>query len=947
MESNQLSPEENPILSSPWAEPERHWDFSEDAASPILRDCRRPSQPSVAVGRLSKNAGPDIEPYRTINEIRTYVGAWRRAGFPGTCARKLLASWHDRADQDEGDLRPFFCQREAVEVLAWLFTCKHDKSAVKVHEHLKYVNAKWNDGIPRIAVKMATGTGKTRTMAMLQAVLVAMHPEGCQILVIAPNLIVSDRLLELKDLAQDSSVAPSGHSASAQIQIVNFQKFRQAGHTFSGFESPSKLHRQLLKPEIKLETEEQMLDRILDADGKHLPLYVFQDEGHHCRRDQVKNKDLRQEEVDDGGQWYKTLLALDLHRNLQAVIDFSATPAYLETPKQLKSPVFPWCVTDFSVEDAQESGICKIARIPYDFGNENEVDERLTELYDFCKSQRQPERWKSAPPPEVQTIFRMLAKHWKERRLPDYERFNRTPALIAVVNTVNNAQVLYQWLAGKRENGKWVAGAIDDFSNIDKDTLLPKDILPTLVVHSHINDNDEMNSESRRVVDEQRELRAPDAKSKDEALQTIRNLFQSVGKRNKPGEHIRCVISVAMLSEGWDAQTVTHVFGFRKFGSLLLCEQVIGRALRRVSLDDPMSVEYAEVIGVPYPGLVPVNDAERERTVNPPYDVFSRPDFSDYRLNWPKIGALHTKPPPGTRFKLDRERVREWQHTLAPDIDAELKDPLWRGESTRLSSESLHDRNHKALYALAKSLSELWLSDAEGDAIKRKGVLFVDALAAIKQWCSHPLIQISNLAPLNQENWREQLVNEVASACVSEQGLSVEVEPVWDNRMDSRRASFSHTGGFDFETTLPDRFPEDEDRECQKSELNRAACHSNAEARIASFLDSSGMVKRWVRNFRLGWRLPWWDPHTVQWRTYEPDFLVDLSTKYPCFAVIEMKGSENANSINKQQAAERWCSVVSSLNYRECRGNWNYVLVTQPDDLQTQLEDIRCNHEQK
>ncbi len=232
------------------------------------------------------------EPYRTINLLRERVADWRKAGYPGSSVRKLLTSWQDRSLQDEGIERPFFCQREAVETLAWLFTRKHDVVVQQTWSHLAQINAKWNDGLNRIAIKMATGAGKTRCMAMMQAVLSTMHPDGCHILVITPNLTVQERLQELYELQQNRSIVSVDYPRSAKLYIVNFQKFRRQDNTFSGLDGFTSMHRKVLGTTVQLESSEQVIDRLLGDKDKTLPFYVFQDEGHHCRRDQVKNKSL-------------------------------------------------------------------------------------------------------------------------------------------------------------------------------------------------------------------------------------------------------------------------------------------------------------------------------------------------------------------------------------------------------------------------------------------------------------------------------------------------------------------------------------------------------------------------------------------------------------------------------------------------------------------------------
>ena len=938
-------PDRDPILNDPWVEPTEHWhwDGSTDQITPEHRASRRPSRPSNALGLDPDVVSENDEPYKTINEIREYVTAWRQSGFRGTPARKLLVNWHDRANDGSNEIRSFFCQREAVETLTWLFTKNPvDKQVSLVWDHLSQINSKWNDGLRRVAIKMATGAGKTRTMAMFRAVLETIHPDGCHILVITPNLTVTDRLEELKKLQTDSAVVPISHRQNqpASLTIKNYHKFSCQDRRFDSLgQKPRGIQKKLLKLEEKIEDPAAMLDRVLQKDDG-LPLYVFQDEGHHCRRDQVESGALAKEELDDVKQWYTTLLALNKHRNLQGVIDFSATPAYLSTDKELKTPLFPWCITDYCVEDAQEAGICKIARLPYR-PDEIVQDKRLTHLYEFCRGKGYDQKWKDEPPQEVKDVFKLLADDWSETRLPVYEEAKRTPAIIAVVNRVDNAKLLYQWLAGTKKDSKWVPGRFDEFSNIDRTTGKPheREQLPTLLVHSKIGDPDGDDASMKNVIDEQLEIRAPE-KSRVEARDEIRGIFQTVGKTGEPGEHIRCVISVAMLSEGWDAKTVTHVFGYRAFGSTLLCEQVIGRALRRPSLDEPETAEYAEVFGVPYPGLRGIN-------VNPPpprvtYDVFSVPEQAEYRLAWPAIERFELQPGSGERFHLCPSKVSAYDLVLPEAIEVDMRPPDGAGERRRLSTLSMDAREQIVLYQLARRLSDRCINSIEqegSNSIRRRGALFVDSLHATLDWCNHDLISVSSLASLTDESHQEVVVNKVLESCVFEKGSLPKTVPIWQNSSGSGQPQFIDTERVNFQTSLEDHYPE-VDKQCSKSELNLAACHSRQEALIARFLDSSPLVRKWVRNFRLDWRIPWWDQRTHQWREYEPDFLIELQTSELTLVVLEMKGIESEESEQKKIAAELWCGVLSDQPHQTVPGNWYYALVNGVQQVESELMKI-------
>ena len=935
------NPQLQPILHTPWEEPTSHYkiDASEPLKSGVYKEGRRPSQPYV---------GPDFidvtefeEPYQTINEIRTHVADWRSQGYIGSPARKLLIRWRDCADNREGEMQPFFCQREATETLMWLFREGQDPAQVRILERLQETNTKWNDRLPRMAIKMATGTGKTRTMAMVVACLAKLHPEGCQVVVIVPNLTVLDRLSELHELPNSSELIGVGNVGirRVSVKIVNFQKFRRNDSTFEGFgESPAKFEMELLDPENREESVDEMLDRLIGADEDSTPLYVFQDEGHHCRRfsEHASIGELKKEELDENGQWYRTLFHISKYRNLQRIIDFSATPSYLSKPKELNTSIFPWCITDFGVEDAIESGICKIPRLPIAIEN-SATDNRLSNLYRYCVDERrQPKKWGTEPPQEVKDLMFALAEDWKNTRFDAYQRGNRVPAVIIVVNLVANAVTLYRWIAGWKKGNEWIPGEIDVFSNIDVTTKNPlsQDDLPTLLVHSKIGeDTDKSNNEINTVRKEQAELRTP-GQSTRESNAIIREIFQSVGKPGQRGANIRCVVSVAMLSEGWDANTVTHVLGFRRFDSSLLCEQVVGRALRRSSLDEPENPDYAEVFGVPYPHLSAIENDRPPVPPSVPYEVCSLDQQTQYSIEWPVIERIGIDSPRGLRYHFEPNLVQEWNPDLPSTILTRLRSVVGHGETFEFSG--VDPRTNKTVYELASMLAEEWWSigheSEQEDPIKQvksRGTLFVDALAAIWKWLEHPLIRISRPALLSQANYSQIVLDSVREACVSELGEVAQALPVFKSRREPMRSTHETK----FTTTLKNKLVN-----CQKSHLNTAACHSAWEVDVARILDSNSQVKAWVRNFRLEWRIPYWDQQMAIWREYEPDFVVLLNTDYPHYVIIEVKGIEDPSSLLKKEAAERFCSTLTKSNDSLLQSNWSYLYLDDQRKFQDQIE---------
>ena len=937
-----------PILHDPWEEPTSHYEFDPEnfTDKPVYRDSRRESQPSISDLSRSDNElllGLSIEPYITINKIRKYVAEWRTQRYRGSPAKRLLERWDASAQDQRGATRPFFCQREAVETLMWLLRDKQDEHLRTIKHQLQRVNEKWNDGLNRMAVKMATGAGKTRAMAMLIGCLEKMHPSGCCVVVINPNLTVTSRLQSLMHDVRDSEIVPKrdGTATQAKIFIRNFHKFRQNEEAFASFGgTPPGLVKNVLRATTKLESPEVMLDRVLDKDPEGLPLYVFQDEGHHCRRreEQVTKGSDKDDEYDQEGQWYSALLHLREHRNLKAVIDFSATPAYLQRPRDLTTALFPWCVTDYQVEDAIEAGICKIPRLPE---GAQDIEPGMWNLYRKCiDEEKQLRTWGQEPPQEVKDLVQLLADDWESTRLEPFQQANRVPAVIAVVNSVSNAIVLYNWIAGSRDGEGWKPGAIDVFSNIDPKTREPlsHELLPTLMVHSRIGeDSSESSTQEKKITKEQLELRAP-GKSVKEAREVIQQIYQTVGKIGEAGQNIRCVISVSMLSEGWDANTVTHVFGFRRFNSVLLIEQVIGRALRRPSLDNPSLPEYAEVFGVPYPGLRRIRNENDKPTPppQPPIEVKSLDLKSEYRIEWPNISHLATQAPEGKRYRFDPALVTPWNPDLPEPILIVLKDPTGHGKPHGI--ETTMRRTNWVLYRLAAELTEFWrktsVENGKPDKewnLNRRGLLFVDAKSAIQQWLQHESIGISRIDVLTELGHRQLVVEAVAQCCVNEQGRTPAVIPVFEDRHNPTQ----DTDHKRFTTTLGDVW-----MPLKKSHLSAAACHSKWEMRVAKMLDEHPAVRAWVRNFRLDWRIPWWDSRMATWREYEPDFIAILETNPQCHVVVEVKGQEDPASILKKEAAEQWCAVLSKSDHANLRGEWKYLYVTEPDQFSENLNDI-------
>ena len=656
------------ILHTPFQEPDRHWALDKHGrALQSTRPGRRPSSTQLPVpnpkGGASDWKEPDssIEPHGTINEIRQYVRAWRDANWPGVHSRvlHLLEYW---AREGEG-MRPFWCQREAVETLIWLFDAGRSHKPVEhasIRTKLERTNKDWNESIPRVALKMATGTGKTLLMAMIALWWTVRRPGGpVEFLALTPGLTIRDRLRVLSDKGSSvwKSVAPRGFESDLRRMrwtVLNFQSFQRQTSLGVGGKQATKKEKNLLvgkgaaEPPMWSESGPEMIERLLKEHRGGGRITVINDEAHHCytlagvamsrrKEDSDEREDRKQAEL-----WFGALRALRDASLLEHVIDLSATPMWLRRPARLDAETFPWTVSDFSLLDAVESGLVKVPRVP--------VDDRLVEdgqpvhLHPRFRNvylHNQKRQISQTLTPEVREPLAQLYGHYCET-LQAYAEKDRIPVMIVVANSIENATALHRYIAGYKDTDIWKPGNLELFSTSDPATGLPRTHPPTVLVHSRMDAPDSgQRSGIAGAIAEQALLFAPEARTSDEKRQAIRSVFMTVGQKDEPGEHIRCVISVGMLTEGWDARTVTHVFGYRAFSSQLLCEQVAGRALRKTAFtlsDEIQPIEYANLFGVPFAW---VGGEAINGPPPPPADetVYTLPGREDLRLFFPHLAG--------------------------------------------------------------------------------------------------------------------------------------------------------------------------------------------------------------------------------------------------------------------------------------------------------------------
>ncbi len=703
-------PAEDPVLCSPYQVPDRHWVLDEMGRAqavkpkpgrrlPMMTSIPRDTQeldPQMNMG-LKDRAGNPL-----VVAIRDKVDKWREANYPGVTAttRDLLFHW---SDPQAPRLRPFFAQLEAIETLIWLREVANRNTNER--RDLEAVARQHNDNIVRYCAKMATGTGKTAVMGMVIAwqtlnTANSSHARSAhytnRFAVFAPGHTVRERLAVLQpsdpnNVYDEMGLVPNRMRKrlnQAKVQVVNFQAFVQkellddaSARALVGKEKGE-------DRESRKAAVQRVLGSLVGRPGRTraiAPVCVINDEAHHCylppqRTKKVTGDDAKEDER--ASVWFKAIRALrdmqalgkvdDDHGQQHPVLDFSATPLWIDTASKSEPEQFQWVSSDFGLMDAIESGLVKVPRVPID--DDATRDETVwRKLYDNTSPKDLAAFIKDPKtiglPNALHGAVDAVVGNWSQR-LKSWEEGGQPtpPVLIFVVNKISNAVALYKWLAGEpQEDGTLKAGQFPELSNVDEHGRWyskPR----TLVVHSKVADDDSIPDDLKNLLKDTAGL-----SSKKDAEEAVRTMLNTVGKRKNnqdlPGAQVRCVVSVGMLTEGWDARTVTHIVGFRAFGTQLLCEQVTGRALRRTSYDAfreaddetkakfgdkrrLLEPEYADVVGIPFEFMPGMGNPGPPGPPKPRTTVYSVPGREHLRVEWPQVSeyAYHAAQ---STFELD------------------------------------------------------------------------------------------------------------------------------------------------------------------------------------------------------------------------------------------------------------------------------------------------------
>ena len=955
-EGTSPDPNKNPILCSPYEKPFRHWELDQDGrATDRIVDGRRPSSPSIPV--VPGGGGPgyvnddDKEgTHARINDIRRIVSSWRREGWAGatTVSKTLLAHWQDA---EEPPL--YWAQIEAIETLIWLYeVAPSSAEGRRILGEIGNYNAKYNsDGdagngaggiaLGRLASKMATGTGKTIVMALIiawQGCNAVLYPErfASQFIVMSPSTTIRKRLAELDPHVGDNvyssmSILPPGMArrlASATVVVRTYHAFQQQD-ALARLGAGGRETRILAGRVAGGGTREDagtMIRRVLGR-GIDLgrPFVVINDEAHHCYKPgSARVRGVRDSDSQKAALWYNAIrhmmiegLASGPHGTLLGVHDLSATPRFIERGEARTDSLFPWTVSDFPLTDSIECGMVKIPRVPV---GRPRIDRTLCRnIYastgdDMLSADSLPDTVKR-PLAALYANYAGVFEVWERARWPV------PPVFVIVANTIDNANELARYVSGAGGGGEDVSDSGEFGLFVNR----PGEPVRTLLVHSSLAEGDLTSADLKKmsVGDMAERLGRP-----GEGLDAIREALDTVGKRGRLGEGIRCVISVSMLTEGWDARNVTHIFGFRRFGTQLICEQVVGRALRRQDTDNPGWHEmpsYADIFGVPFNYML---EPARPPPPEPPGRLVKADVARDdsLALEFPMVTKYDMVRTSGVDVELDEERVRPYTP------GEEVLEGVF-GETRGIDMPRCPDMQ-SAVYAIAAEAVRRYAG--ETPSVNRV-TLFAKLVPVVHRWLDLAVEDAEAKSRwLCSAHNMGVIVENIRQACrFTEGGTAVVPHPAVESVSSTRDHPYSTVVRVRNDLGESDRVYENP----SKCSHTAAAFDSALETRVARTLDRMPAVKAWMRNHRrVGWCLPYYSG--VRWRMYYPDFVarVDAGDGGDFFCIVEAKGQDSDEARAKAHyARDVWTRAVNSMG----DGRWAFVQVDNENALVAHLEGAR------
>lgn len=995
----------NPILNNPYNEPEKYYDTSPVDGSldyeKIIKG-RRPYIPAVnpipvkagnqkqifGIQDFSKNYDKLL-----INIIRKEITDWRNSEYNNfsnvtRVTKELLKHWFPPEDKYYNK-KLFFAQREAIETTIWLNeVAEKSNSGSAILEELKRENKISEISqycLPRIAFKMATGTGKTVVMAMQILYHFLNRAEyrndirfSDYFLIITPGITIKDRLQVLypdnetqnkhyaKDYYHVRDLVPKNYekdlpNLNSKIIITNFHSLELRslqGNKKSPFDG-KKNNKNNSKEDYNL-----LIKRILKNFKPDSRLLVLNDEAHHCYLPKPQKKEKKAEEDENIGEenqrasiWINGIAEISQRFKIKSVYDLSATPYYLSGSGYEPYSLFPWTVTDFGLIEAIESGIVKIPLLPESDTAQNLEEPVLRNIYEHVKDdlprkgkrglKKSGEELSGDPQlPELikNALYQLYSNYNTESgkigKLTDY-----LPVLIIVCNNTSLSSEVFKYVAGYEKefpDGRIeiVNGHFELFDNYTKDIQKPKSKPPSLLIDSDaIENSNQINDSFKKIFEpeidkfksEYRKLHPEKSVENITEAEILREVVNTVGKPGMLGEHIRCVVSVSMLTEGWDTNTVTHIMGIRAFGSQLLCEQVAGRALRRtnyeIGKDGKFSPEYAVIIGVPFKffkggNVTPAPPKERtyiyaleEREEK--YEI-KFPNVTGYRIE--SIEQEITADFSGVKnFEIDGSKIPV--ETYLANAFSPLKEKLTLDE-IRLK------REQELIFLITKYLLSLKYKDNDGNIQIHR---FNSLKNIVKIWLDTKVKLIGD-AFKNMLFFTDPLsvTESIMKGINADQKKTDKILPVLNyyNKFGSTRYVNGSTLKNVYKTT--------------KSHVNYVVADTESWEQIAAkTLEEMPEVISYVKNSFLEFTIPY-ILNGKENKDYYPDFIARCKKKDGKMInlIIEITGMERDKGDKKWYLENRWLPAVNGVKDVYEMDEWGFIEIAEDiRDIKNELRE--------
>lgn len=896
------------VICEAFEEPDQHYQLLSGGRSQLVSG-RRPSMRFIGgasgarggiggiVGReatLFEDLSSSSEKNEVVNQLRDEVREWRTQRYPGTAivTRRLLEWWFERNEERKAlGRRFFFCQQEAIETVVYLYEVQNRRKMPETGNLLRY------------ALKLATGTRKTVVMAMLVA-WSTLHKRkvsgstlSANFLVLVPNLTVRDRV---SGFPRGDGLEPGGeHNLYNEFDVVPPEYLEEF--------QPNVMVKNWQSIPLEAKRDDWIGEEILE-EGRFIPaavlramrrraqqdpnaviqrmlknwrdVFLINDEAHHA----YGEKKSRKGEEPEFLRWSKILDRISKATRVSLVADLSATPWYGSGSAKPEGSLYEWLVSDFSVYDAFESGLVKVVRLP----DPDQQGRIYLDLWDLVKGAKTKDEYLRACKGAIASIYASWSRDYQEwSQTFDFLRTTPCPVLLCVADNATRAAWLFEHLTKEYEFLR--------------------------------NPNDEDRKKWHTI---QVDTGVFDANKGNEA--NLREIVSTVGRKGMAGENVRCVVSVQMLTEGWDVKSVSHILGIRAFGSPLLTEQIIGRGLRRTNYDvlnQPLAErpegyeETVDAFGIPFVGF-PVQKRKRPRTGswgNKPVWVEPDDKKAKFRVRVPNVRSWAVSV---TKPLSQVIHVHKLATTLANPVAEVTVRPVVGGNPEAVMTLGEFRREWPLLRTAFLLAEELYEATNPGSAADLGiGPTFDELLDVSCEYIQTRIIYPANgdQRDIGIYNWRLQARDLLENAIRGASGGGTTPVPILSNPewLDSGLIKrFQWTGIL---------------AEGKKAHTNKVPCHTDLEKKFADFLDGAKDVVRYLKNERFGFSVTYYEHNRP--RQFYPDFIVlvrgDDGKETTWLA--ETKGEMRTNVPLKNGSAERWCEKMSTTKH----GHWRYLFAQQ------------------